>query len=324
MIEPEPKLVSLPIFEICGETDSERTALVNALVKELGRQGLRAKVIDGVRFVGSEYASIIEEEMTKFPCDLFLVNGASGRELPTLFLEEGTSPSRKEGSVLLSFGREGRLKTMLSFLVERIAVTWRQAPVWAGVLIGGRSSRMGQPKHLLKDSRGITWLARTIGILEPFVNGIVILGSGDIPADMKGIPRRSDLPGLVGPLAGMLSAMRWQTGVSWLFVACDMPDIMEEALQWLLAGRRPGVWGVLPRKQKGGPVEPLLAQYDFRSRYLFEDLARRGCLRINALAENPKIDTPLIPSHLLPSWRNVNSPEDLLPKDWCLFKPHLS
>ncbi len=315
MIELGPLPVSLPVFEICGATVSERIALLTALAKELERRGLRAQVIDGVRFADSEYASVLEEEMTKLPCDLFLVNGASGRGTPLLFLEDEASSSPKEGAVLRSFGPEGRLKTVLAFLLGRIDELWRQTPVWAGVLIGGRSSRMGQPKHLFKDSRGITWLARTIGILEPFVNGTVILGRGEIPEDMKHIPRLFDPPGLVGPLAGMLSAMRWQPRVSWFFVACDMPDIIEEALQWLLAARRPGVWGVLPRKQIGGPVEPLLAQYDFRSRYLFEDMARRGCLRINALAENPKIDTPLIPAHLLPSWRNVNTPEDLLPND---------
>jgi len=63
--------------------------------------------------------------------------------------------------------------------------------------------------------------------------------------------------------------------------------------------------------QKNSPVEPLLAYYDFHCRYLFEDLARRGCMQIRKVVENPKIETPLVPKKLLPSWRNVNYPADL-------------
>ena len=184
-------------------------------------------------------------------------------------------------------------------------------PVWACVLIGGRSSRMGQPKHLLKDRSGITWLERTVRLLRPFVTGMVLSGGGEVPESLNDLIRLPDIPGVAGPLSGILAAMRWQPSVSWLLVACDMPDITADAVRWLLSRRRPGVWGTVPRLREDGPVEPLLAHYDFRCAPLFEDLLRTGCLRIGMVAGNPKVETPLVPEPMRASWRNVNTVEEL-------------
>jgi len=184
-------------------------------------------------------------------------------------------------------------------------------PVWGCVLIGGRSSRMGKPKHLLKDQSGGTWLERTVRLLRPFVTDVVLSGKGEVPESLDNLICLPDIPGVAGPLSGILAAMRWQPAVSWLLVACDMPDITEDAVRWLLERRRPDIWGTLPRLQEGGPVEPLLAHYDFRCAPLFEDLLRTGCLRIGMVAANANVETPVVPEHIRPSWRNVNTVEDL-------------
>jgi molybdopterin-guanine dinucleotide biosynthesis protein A len=170
---------------------------------------------------------------------------------------------------------------------------------------------MGRPKHLLEDRNGITWLERTVRLLRPFVTDVVLSGKGEIPKSMDGLVRLSDVPDVAGPLSGILAAMRWRPAVSWLLVACDMPDISEDAVRWLLARRRPGVWGTVPRLREGGPVEPLLAHYDYRCLPLFEDLVRMACLRIGMVAASAEIETPLVPERLRPSWRNVNTVEDL-------------
>lgn len=184
-------------------------------------------------------------------------------------------------------------------------------PLWACVLIGGRSSRMGKPKHLLQDQQGLTWLERTVALLRPLVDGLVLSGGGEVPEGLHDLIRLPDIPTVAGPLAGILAALRRYPSVSWLLVACDMPDIREEAVRWLLSRRRPGVWGVVPRLREGGHVEPLLALYEFRCASLFEELASAGCLRLGAVAEDPRIETPLVPESLRSSWRNVNTPEDL-------------
>ena len=75
-----------------------------------------------------------------------------------------------------------------------------KAPVWGCVLIGGRSSRMGVPKHLLEQN-GRTWIERTVAILRQQVEQVVIAGSGDLPAVLANLPRVDDVSGLGGPLA---------------------------------------------------------------------------------------------------------------------------
>jgi molybdopterin-guanine dinucleotide biosynthesis protein A len=112
-------------------------------------------------------------------------------------------------------------------------------------------------------------------------------------------------------MAGVLSAMRWARRASWLIVACDMPQVTREAVDWLLSLRRPGVWAVIPRLGEGRPLEPLLAYYDFRSRLLLERLAASGCFRIAEIARSSKVATPAPPAELARAWANVNRPEDL-------------
>jgi molybdopterin-guanine dinucleotide biosynthesis protein A len=56
-----------------------------------------------------------------------------------------------------------------------------------------------------------------------------------------------DVPDKRGPLAGMLAAMRWRLDVSWLFMACDLPQVSSMSVEWLIGKRAPGVWAILPR-----------------------------------------------------------------------------
>ena len=196
-------------------------------------------------------------------------------------------------------------------LISWLEVLCLQVPVWACVLIGGKSSRMGQPKHLLRADGGRTWLELTVARLQPLVEEVVLVGAGHIPPELSDLVRVPDVPGVAGPLAGILAAMRWQPGVSWLLVACDMPLLTEEAIRWLLDARRPGRWAVIPRRSRDSHVEPLLACYDRRCLIWFEELRLTGSLRIGMVARRPQVHSPVIPAGYLPAWNNVNTPQEL-------------
>jgi len=298
---PAIQSTTTPIIGVCGATKPERKALLSFLVSALHRHGLKVVVTEMISGAGLE---------TFLSSDLILMEGE--HRLPTLiWLEDRRPPQLETGSVMKVFGPERQKEEVLIFLLEWIAQLWHKTPVWGCVLIGGQSSRMGRPKHLLTSRQGVTWLERTVGLLRPLVADLVISGNGDVPQSLRNLIRLSDVPGVAGPLSGILAAMFSYPEVSWLLVACDMPDIHEDAVRWLLARRRPGVWGTIPRLQEGSKVEPLFAMYDFRCAYLFQDLARTGCLRIGMLAGNSKIETPLVPESLRSSWRNVNSVRDL-------------
>ncbi|WP_448872303.1 molybdenum cofactor guanylyltransferase [Desulfobulbus propionicus] len=185
-----------------------------------------------------------------------------------------------------------------------------ESAVWGCVLIGGKSSRMGVPKHLLFQE-GRTWIERTVHVLGQVAEQVIVAGDGELPPTLQTIIRVPDIPGLAGPLAGILAALRAFPLVSWLVAACDQPEIHREALQWLLACREPGVLAVLPDVAGNGRVEPLLAYYDRAIRPVLEEMAASGQLRMNRLQSVPGVKTPRPPRPLHDAWRNFNTPGDL-------------
>jgi len=145
-----------------------------------------------------------------------------------------------------------------------------------------------------------------VASVQPLVEGVAILGKGEIPKSLERLPVLPDVEDAQGPLAGILSAMRWRPDVSWLFLSCDMPRLTTDALRWLLANRKPGVWAILPRRAESAGVEPLPGWYDFRSQRLLET-----CRGPAGLAGHKKVATPLIPEELASAWTNVNTVSEL-------------
>lgn len=181
----------------------------------------------------------------------------------------------------------------------------------ACLLIGGRSSRMGRPKHLIRGKDGQTWVEHTANLLSSFVEEVVISGKGDVPESLNHLQRIADIPEVAGPLTGILAAMRWHPDSCWLLIACDMPNITKEALDWLIATRNEESFGTVPRLHDDGFVEPLLALYEPQAKDYFEELAAASIFRISRVAKRSKIVTPVVPEHLAESWQNINTPEQL-------------
>ncbi|HSM52334.1 MAG TPA: molybdenum cofactor guanylyltransferase, partial [Thermoanaerobaculia bacterium] len=129
-----------------------------------------------------------------------------------------------------------------------------RAPLCGGLLVGGASRRMGTPKQLLEiGGRALGEIVATA--LAPHVETLCLLGDGEVPPELAGLPRLADLPGIGGPLAGMLAALRARPGDGWLVAACDQPGLTPEAVAWLVARRGEGELAVLPRRAPGR-VEP--------------------------------------------------------------------
>jgi len=324
--------------------DSDRLYRAGADVFFLGGEGFapQGHFLRGVRLHGDAGASFgFQLSQLARRYDLVLVEGHGQTPVPKVWLlaDDGAGPQGMDvppvplvpemdviapsadvdvdgNAVLRVFPRgEARAAQVFDFLLQWLHEIWIQAPVWACVLIGGRSSRMGRPKHLLEkeaSTAGFTWLEHTVGLLQPLIGDhIALSGGGLVPESLAHLPRLPDIPEARGPLTGILAAMRWQPAVSWLLIACDMPDISAEALAWLLAQRQPGYWGTVPRLQENGYVEPLLAHYDYRCGPLFEELLASGSLRIGQIARQSKIETPLIPLLLRSAWHNINTPQEL-------------
>ncbi len=294
----------LPVFSLTGGNEESRADFVRRLLPELTERSLAGVFVRRSNGYNPYTLTLLARRY-----DLVIVN--SGVDIPDQPIVLGAFAGGEAGDLPWSLGWQEGWPGFIAGLLEKLEEYGRRTPVWGCVLIGGRSSRMGRPKHFLTDGQGKTWLENTIAILHPLLDGIVVSGSGVLPEVLAATSRISDIPGVVGPLTGILAAGRWQPLVSWLLVACDMPHVSAEAVSWLLAGRRPGCWGRVPKFAGNDRLEPLLAWYDFRSIHLFEEQLYSGNMRIGEATGDVRIDHPILPEALCYAWENVNTPEEL-------------
>ncbi|MEW6233803.1 MAG: molybdopterin-guanine dinucleotide biosynthesis protein B [Candidatus Omnitrophota bacterium] len=340
---------SIAVLGICGRSGSGKTALIEMALPHLQKAGIRTAVIkhashrieadspgkDSGRFFRQKSDVLIHtptelmfrahkpedfslqyaiRELSR--CyDLILVEGHKQTLLPKFWLASRSDqlPDGIAEPVIQILSPEcGRLSILLNHIQKELPRILHQTPLYGGVLIGGKSLRMGSPKHLLNKD-GLTWLERTIEILRRRTARNVIIGNGDIPPSLNGLLRLPDAEACNGPMAGLLSAMRWAPHASWIICACDMPNLSPDSLEWLCQQRRAGRWIVMPSIADDRHVEPLYAYYDFRSASLLERQLAEGNFRLSDLARHPKTAVIQPPAEIRSSWRNANSAEDLSP-----------
>jgi len=344
----ETVLTDFPAFGICGWSGSGKTSLIEGVVPHLCKKGLKVAVLKhtdheiqvdhpgkdsdrlfrsgaDVFLKGSKEGLMRSREVADFSLaatlnslpgtyDLVLVEGHKNLPLSKVWLEDpaqASAPPEIGGIVASLPPGSGRLESFLSILDDWLASQWLKTPLHGCVLIGGQSTRMGHPKHMIQ-ANGKAWIEQTVELLHQVTSTVIIAGRGALPESVKDCTRLVDVPDIGGPMAGILAALRWAPRASWLMTACDLPLLSLSALEWLLSTRAPGVWATLPRLE--GPedgVEPLLAHYDFRARLPLEDLASEGEFSISRLATHPKIILPSPPSSLVTAWQDVNTPVQL-------------
>jgi molybdopterin-guanine dinucleotide biosynthesis protein A len=292
----------LPVFQLTGGNAEQRRHFLRLLVTGLEQRSITCKTIGE-----DDPVNLFSLHWYAKNHDLVVVDTPVEIPLQTVKISCGGKNEKSD----FTWGGDTEDIDFIDLLIDRLDAMAKDIPVWGCVLIGGRSSRMGRPKHLLENRKGTTWLESTLDILNPLVDGLVISGNGLLPGSLQSLTRLADVPRVVGPLSGVLAAGRWQPLASWLLVACDMPNVSEEAVRWLLGKRRAGCWGVAPRQVDKTFCEPLFSWYDMRAFQLMEDQVLQGNMRIGALASHPKIDNPIIPDRLRNAWQNVNTPEQL-------------
>ncbi|MCP4375376.1 MAG: molybdopterin-guanine dinucleotide biosynthesis protein B [bacterium] len=335
----------LPILGICGWSGSGKTTLIEQVVPGLIAGGLKVAILkhdahgldvdrpgkDSDRFFntgadvlahgpdqiffrshhnGTELPELLAPLADRY--DLVLVEGHKRSDIPKVWLlgDDEAAPPSEAGVPLIVLSRDAdrpaAVKPLIDkFLSDRLAAE----PLYGCVLIGGKSVRMGRPKHLI-ETDGQTWLARTIGYFEQVTSQVVISGDGDVPDELSNYVRLPDAPDAAGPMSGLLAMMRWAPRASWLVAACDLPGLTGDAIAWLASTPAPGKWATMPKVGTKG-TEPLLAYYNFRFRTLLETQAASGNYRLNDLAKNPEVATPPVPEKLAKAWHNANSPQDL-------------
>jgi len=96
----------------------------------------------------------------------------------------------------------------------------------AGILIGGRSQRMGRPKALIENG-GVSLIEHTIATIQHAVDSVVLIGSHldyDLPAACHRYPLLPDTVVGIGPLGGLAALLKHCDDDDLaLLLACDMP-----------------------------------------------------------------------------------------------------
>lgn len=178
------------------------------------------------------------------------------------------------------------------------------------VLAGGRSSRLGRDKALLRlpDGTGVDLLARSVGLLEKVCGRAVVIGR-----EHSGYVCFSDrVPGF-GPAGGIATALE-VTGTACLTLSCDLPFMRVAVLEQLLAehaARPPGVLSTAYRQKGTGRIEALVAVYEAEALPFFQACLREGQLKISlALPRQRQHFLDYSTEEALPFF-NINSPADL-------------
>lgn len=339
---------SICVIGIAGYSGSGKTTLIRKILSELKKQGLavgvlkhihhklnidvRGKDTDYFYRAGADFVFAHDSQQGFARCrnsgmslpgliggfpsalDLIIVEGHKDIDIPGIWLETD-SPRGKNGKSSpgnrLTVWRDDpqyHLKVLIH-IQQELEIFHSKRAINAGLLIGGKSTRMGIPKTLLK-IKGRTLAARSFDMLSAVSEKTVLLGSGHIPKSLFSADRLPDVPNVQGPLAGMLSAFRWAPDSAWVISSVDMPLMHKDAWEWLLGQRKPGIWAVLPKIKGSKGVETTGAVYEPMIFEHIESLAGNGNAKLQDISAHPKVMTPMIPNSLVKAWRNVNTPAE--------------
>jgi molybdopterin-guanine dinucleotide biosynthesis protein MobB len=355
-----------PVLAVCGFSGSGKTTLLEAVIPHLIARGLAIAAIkhdshgfavdkegkDSERLFragatvalrgpaeqflrrGASSALTLEATLADLARDhdLLLVEGHKDTPLPKLWVgnAEMSSPPEHVTDIqeILPWNSD-RLTTLLKFIDKWLPKVWASRPLSAGLLVGGKSTRMGRPKQLVSFG-GITLgeiaaHALSDGICQANANGnlcdtdslspnLVVLGAGPVPDSLQGLQQLPDAPELVGPIAGLLTAHRWAPRTTWILAACDQPLLSAADIQWLIDQRRPGTWAILPRQSDDHPC-PTLALYEPQALTVLERsilVHGAGSARIAELFDHPRTR---VARYFTRGLINVNTPEELMAQE---------
>lgn len=182
--------------------------------------------------------------------------------------------------------------------------------IYGLVLAGGESRRMGRDKALLVRD-GHSQLAHIAALLEGITERVYVSSRQDQQDD----PERSRFENIVdryegiGPIAGILSAMDAHPNADWLVVACDLPNIDEATLSFLIANAKQEQPFTAFKSNHDGLPEPLCALYRCGSDATIRQFVEDGLVCPRKILM--RSDTLLLEQPNPVALDNINTPDDL-------------
>jgi molybdopterin-guanine dinucleotide biosynthesis protein A len=186
------------------------------------------------------------------------------------------------------------------------------------VLAGGKSRRMGVDKAGLR--YGISNLPQwrvSAQLLAQFCAKVYLsvrkgqqLPDYEIPPQEASFPLLADQFEDAGPLAGLLTAMDCDPAKAWLVVACDLPRLDSQTVEYLIRNRTTSGWATAYRSSSDGLPEPLCALYEPGAQAILQSYWKenRCCPRKILITEAPSVQLLDLPNP--EALDNANTPQD--------------
>ena len=184
--------------------------------------------------------------------------------------------------------------------------------VTAIILAGGKSSRMGEDKGLIRRD-GKYMIEYSIAIAKSFCNEVLI-STANIDYAKFGYPLVEDIYSGIGPIGGIYSAMLRASNQHCLVFPCDTPHLKPELFESLL-GKAAGMQGVVPFTDETG-VEPLCAYYHQSCLSLLKEQIQRKDYKMHNFigrADIRMFHVDNTAAYYAPGlFANLNTPDDLM------------
>lgn len=175
------------------------------------------------------------------------------------------------------------------------------------ILAGGRSSRMGSDKKLLRIN-GETLISRLYRLLAPHFDGIIISTSAQEQNPVPGALHVKDEQPGKGPLMAIFSSLRQSPSRVNFVVACDIPEVNMTRVRHMLSDA--ALHDIVVPSFAPGLFEPLFAVYTRDVIPVMERQLAAGCLRPS---ECFLLCRTRILSMADSGWyRNLNTPQDFI------------
>lgn len=179
------------------------------------------------------------------------------------------------------------------------------------ILSGGKSSRMGEDKGLIK-YKDKPMVEYSIDLLKPICDEIVISTNSLDYIDF-GFQTIPDLIPNIGPIGGIFSVMNMLKADYYLFVSCDMPNLSISVAEELVELKTKAEI-IVPRHSEG-KQEPLFAVYSFSVLEQIKKQIEKENYKLMDLLKVCNTDFYDVPNKLLQvnsrMFENINTPKDV-------------
>ncbi len=181
--------------------------------------------------------------------------------------------------------------------------------IYGLVLAGGESRRMGRDKALLSHNgqSQLAWMAALLGLVTERVF-VSARSTQQHDAERSRFELIVDHYENIGPMAGILSALEEYPDVDWLVVACDLPNVDEPTLKFLLEHRSPDKPFTAFKSTHDGLPEPLCAVYKNSSADILRQFVADGIFCPRKVVIHS--DSHLLEQPNSAALDNINTPDD--------------